>query len=197
MPLIGGPDDVVISTNSPVMSWYLPIAPKPDLSYALQYSTNEDMSGSVVINDLSSPKFETSSLNAGATYYWRVVSKDGKGGTSLFSDKGMFEVASTVTGVEDEILPTEFEVYQNYPNPFNPSTSISFSLNKAEYVSIKIFNMLGQEIRTLLAEEMTSGMHSVVWNGKDKSGGNVTTGAYFYRAQAGDKVTVRKMVLLK
>ena len=70
-------------------------------------------------------------------------------------------------------------------------------MSEAGYVTIKIFDMLGQEVRTLINEEQPAGNYSVVWDGLDANGSRVTTGAYLYRAVVGDRVEVRKMVLLK
>ena len=101
--------------------------------------------------------------------------------------------------IEEEIssLPSKFELQQNYPNPFNPSTRISYQLPKVSEVTIKIFNSVGQEIRTLVNTLENAGYKSVLWNGKDDKNNSVTSGIYFYEIIAGDYRDLRKAVLLK
>ncbi|MBK6915345.1 MAG: T9SS type A sorting domain-containing protein [Ignavibacteriales bacterium] len=104
----------------------------------------------------------------------------------------------TTFSVEKEItVPLEFKLLQNYPNPFNPSTSISYGLNEDADVSIIIYNALGLEIATLVNNSLPKGFHSVVWNGTDNSGNQVTSGIYFYRMVTGSFVETKKMILLK
>ena len=112
--------------------------------------------------------------------------------------------SQNVSGVEPgSILPTHYQLNQNYPNPFNPTTSISFALPTASMVSIKLYNTLGQEIRTMIEQVQTAGYHEVVWNGRDKNGSSVSSGTYFYRIVAhgttGNEnfAAFRKMILLK
>ena len=85
----------------------------------------------------------------------------------------------------------------NYPNPFNPQTNISFTLPNDANVSIVIFNVKGQRVRTLKNEDMKSGQHSVVWNGTNDSGQSVGSGVYFYKLQAGEHSATKRMLLMK
>jgi hypothetical protein len=104
-------------------------------------------------------------------------------------------VPGFISDVLDEQLEhsfLEFFVSQNYPNPFNPSTAISFALPKASTVELKIFNLLGQEVATLLNEEKTSGIYQVEFDAS-----TLPSGVYFYRLQAGDFVQTKKMILLR
>lgn len=101
-----------------------------------------------------------------------------------------------VTSVEEE-LPTKFEVTQNYPNPFNPSTTIKYSVPSATYVTIKVYNMLGQEVKTLVNKDVAPGRFSVTWNGDNNYGSKVSSGTYIYQIVAGDFVQAKKMILLK
>ncbi len=93
--------------------------------------------------------------------------------------------------------PVQSQLSPNYPNPFNPSTTIQYELKQASKVTLKIYNLLGQEVRTLVNAQKLSGSHSVIWDGKNNHGQRVTSGVYFYRLQAGDFVKTRKMVLVK
>jgi len=101
----------------------------------------------------------------------------------------------------DEVVPVaQTGLLGNFPNPFNPSTSIKYQVSGiSEFVRIEVYNIRGQRVRTLLdgSREFGIGEHSVVWDGRDDSGGLVSSGVYFYRMRAGDYVSVRRMVLLK
>lgn len=98
-----------------------------------------------------------------------------------------------VTGIENKpIVVQEFRLMQNYPNPFNPSTSIEFSLPKAENVTIEVYNTLGQGVETLLDKNMQAGNHEVEFNAQ-----NLSSGIYFYRIEAGKFQDVKKMILIK
>lgn len=102
-----------------------------------------------------------------------------------------------ITDLEEELIPDQFEVSQNYPNPFNPTTTIRFGLVDPGLVSIRVYNMLGEEVRTLVNNEFNTGYHEVTWNGNDNFGTKVSSGTYIYRVIAGSKVMTKKMLLLK
>ena len=89
-------------------------------------------------------------------------------------------------------LPDKFELSQNYPNPFNPTTLIKYSLPKAGNVSLKVYNVLGKEVATLVNGYQTAGNYKVEFNAR-----GLASGLYFYRLTAGDFVSVKKMMLLK
>jgi flagellar hook assembly protein FlgD len=86
---------------------------------------------------------------------------------------------------------------QNYPNPFNPTTQIEFSLPKESIVTIKIYNILGKEIKTLVNGEKTAGEHTITWNGMNDNGIQVASGTYLYRINTGNFSQVKKMIFLK
>ncbi len=89
-------------------------------------------------------------------------------------------------------LPNDFVLNQNYPNPFNPSTTISFSIPAEGMVSLKIFNLIGQQVDEIVNENLSAGNYSFMWNAKDQA-----NGIYFYKLQAGEFVETKKMILLK
>ena len=93
--------------------------------------------------------------------------------------------------------PDKFSLSQNYPNPFNPECNIDYALPIDCHVRLSVYNVLGQRIRILVDEQQSAGYKSVVWDGKDSQGRELTTGVYFYRIQAGDFVESKKMVLIK
>jgi len=98
---------------------------------------------------------------------------------------------------ENETLPEGFALSQNYPNPFNPSTTIDFTLPQAAQVTLRIFNINGQRVRTLIEGERSAGTHRVEWDATSDSGRQLASGVYLYRLSAGDQVATKKMTLLK
>jgi len=110
-------------------------------------------------------------------------------------DIGAYEslLANPVSVEENEmIIPTEYALYQNYPNPFNPSTTISYSVAELNFVTLKVYDVLGSEITTLINEEKPAGSYDVEFNASQ-----YPSGIYFYRLQAGSFVETKKMVLMK
>ncbi|MBK7498513.1 MAG: T9SS type A sorting domain-containing protein [Ignavibacteriales bacterium] len=93
-------------------------------------------------------------------------------------------------------MPTEYKLEQNYPNPFNPSTIISYQLPKAGNVTLKVFDVLGREVATLVDEFRTAGSYEVEFN-PASSIKNPASGIYFYQLKAGEFVETKKMLLLK
>ena len=114
--------------------------------------------------------------------------------TSVSSD-GESSTKPTVLKTED--VPLVFSLSQNAPNPFNPETIISYSLPQSEQVKLVIYNVLGQEIRTLVNAFKPAGRYRVVWNSKDDFGRSVSSGVYFYQITAGKFTDTRKMLILK
>jgi len=97
-----------------------------------------------------------------------------------------------------EMIPTVFSLDQNFPNPFNPTTIIRYGLPKDEHVSLKVYNLLGQEVVTLMHNvDKKAGYHAVVWNGTNGQGNQVASGMYIYLLQAGNYTNVKKMLLLR
>lgn len=117
-----------------------------------------------------------------------------------FSD-GHAEVVSgegySLSVQADGVIPHSFMLYQNYPNPFNPSTQIQFDLAEHAYTRLVIYNLLGREVRTLIASQLQPGEYRSMWDGCDNSGSLVTSGIYVYRLTAGDFVASRKMMLAR
>ncbi|MFC1724284.1 NosD domain-containing protein [candidate division KSB1 bacterium] len=95
------------------------------------------------------------------------------------------------------LLPETYTLYQNYPNPFNPETVIRYDIPQSSSVSIRIYNILGKEIKSLVNESKKAGYHRVVWDGTNNNGIKVSSGTYIYRISAGDFVKAKKMVLVK
>jgi hypothetical protein len=110
-------------------------------------------------------------------------------------DMGAYEspLANPV-GVEENETghPSEYALYQNYPNPFNPTTNIEYEIPAAGFVTLKVYNMLGQEVATVVNEERDAGSYQVQFDGT-----GLSSGVYFYRIQAGDFVDAKKLLLIK
>lgn len=94
--------------------------------------------------------------------------------------------------------PNKIDLVQNYPNPFNATTTISFALPDNLSVSLEIYNVLGQKIKTLLnSQQLQAGNHHIKWNGNNEQNNTVASGIYFYRLQIHNEIHTKKMVLLK
>ncbi len=102
-----------------------------------------------------------------------------------------------ITSADDDTRPWAFELEQNYPNPFNPSTTIAFSVPRAGHVSLVVYNLLGQRIRTLSESFVAPGRYEFEWNGDDESGQPVSSGIYFYHLSMAEFSETRKMVFMK
>jgi len=105
-----------------------------------------------------------------------------------------FLTSDIVDAVQEQgdVLPKTYSLSQNYPNPFNPKTNIRFDLPKEGFVTLKVFDILGREVTTLVNQTMNAGSYSV-----DFDASNLQSGIYFYRLQAGEFTAVKKLVLMK
>ena len=108
---------------------------------------------------------------------------------------GTGDFPNSVAG--NEGFPTTYALDQNFPNPFNPTTVVSYAVPAASFVTLKVYNALGQEVATLVNELKNAGRHSVTFNAVDDRGATLPTGLYFYRMKAGNFVSTQKMILLK
>jgi len=110
------------------------------------------------------------------------------------SDIYYTSTGGVITSVENEEtnIVNEYKLFQNYPNPFNPSTQISFSLPEAVNVQLTIYNILGQQVATLMNEPKNIGYHEV-----NLDASNMSSGVYIYKLEAGEKVFTNRMILLK
>jgi len=94
-------------------------------------------------------------------------------------------------------IPNEISLSQNYPNPYNPATTIEYQIQKDDFVTLRVFNSIGQLVKTLVNESKQNGEYSVIFDGKNEIGETVSSGAYFYQLQVGDFISNKKMILLK
>ncbi len=105
------------------------------------------------------------------------------------------------TGVDkpedDQTLPHEYTLFQNYPKPFNSETVIQYSIPQKSHVTIKVYSLLGKEIKTITNVMKESGVYTARWNGVDISGSDVPSGIYLYQLKAGDFAETRKLILTR
>ena len=106
-------------------------------------------------------------------------------------------ISTSLSGIEENIIPQKNKLYQNYPNPFNPSTAIHYELPEGSIVSLKIYNLLGVEIRVLVNEFQAAGIKTINWDGKDKNGNSVDSGVYLYTFKSNNFSQTKKMVVIK
>ena len=107
------------------------------------------------------------------------------------------KISPTNVQESSQLVPAEIRLLPNYPNPFNPSTHLRYEINSREEVSLKIYNLLGQQVRTVVSEVMNAGEHSIEWSGDDDSGRQVGSGVYFVRLTSSGSSRIQKIVLLR
>jgi hypothetical protein len=131
----------------------------------------------------------------GKTYYYVITATDFGLNESKYSNET--SVLTSVGDNKSNAIPTEFGLAQNYPNPFNPTTYINYQLPTSTHVTITIYNTNGQEIKTLVSQDMKAGYHVIAWDGTNNAGQNVTSGLYFYQMKAGSFSDMKKMMLVR
>jgi hypothetical protein len=122
-------------------------------------------------------------------------------GVQAVYDEGLSAIVTvdftyTGTGAENSII-AKTSLNGNYPNPFNPTTTIAFSLASPSFVSLEVFNVKGEKVRTLVNGTLEASDHNVTWNGNDDSGKPVASGVYFYKMKADNFMQTKKMILMK
>lgn len=124
------------------------------------------------------------------------------GGVTSFSIQDIRKITfdSLSVGVKDEKMLNvikSFTLLQNYPNPFNPTTTIVYELPKAGIVDVKVYDINGRLVRSVLEEHQEMGVHQILWDSKNDAGASVASGVYFYQIRFNQSVLSRKMLLLK
>ncbi len=197
-----------------LLSWRRSADPDPadTVKYQVELALQEDFSQvATTIAGIADTSQELAHLQdvgdfvEGGFYYWRVAAMDNHSGVSPQSVTGYFQLADSPTQVSQaqDGLPATFALAQNYPNPFNPETRIQFELAERATVSLVVFDLRGREVQQLVVrEERDSGLHSVVWRGRNANGTPAPSGIYFYRLsietlEGKTMAFVRRMLLLK
>ena len=161
----------------------------PDLMFKFPAVTSFDWTEYYI--DIQVPDDGTIALEVRIHPYSRFT------GTIYFDDLKV-KVIQKATGVEGENgLPVSYDLSQNYPNPFNPTTIIRYSLPTNSFVTLRIYDILGREVKTLINTEQNSGTYNVQWNGDNNYGTKVSSGIYLYRIEAANYVMTKKMIMLK
>jgi hypothetical protein len=142
------------------------------------------------VNRSTNANFSQPPLNSGDDQFLITVNHPPSS-----NDRWIFN--PSITSVKDRSYPVEFSLSQNFPNPFNPSTTIQYTLQRQEFVRLRIYNLLGQEVATLLEQAQNAGEHTILWNGTNSEGKIVTSGVYFYRLETGTFARTKKMLLLR
>lgn len=139
--------------------------------------------------------FDTADMIAG-NYSVDLIINDNREETII-----PIELTVTGTNTQNDITGLETKLLGNYPNPFNPETTIKYNLKNSSDVTLTIYNVKGQLVRTLVNSSQIAGIHSTVWNGKDTNGRNVSSGIYFstldVKDEEGDYTSVKKIILMK
>jgi endo-1,4-beta-xylanase len=161
-------------------------------SYRVQVAANRLFASAIVDTAVADTLLQLSPLAANTIFYWRV-SAGNTHGTSEYSVTASFTTGDQVLAVEElAVIPREFNVSQNYPNPFNPITTIGYELPSTSVVTLKVYNVVGKAVGTLVDAKRSAGRYAVQFDAS-----SLSSGVYFYRLQAGDKTLVRKMLLLR
>ncbi len=160
-------------------------------SYNLQLSTKEDFSV-IAVNktNINLTSYKLQGLSSGNTYYWRVSSSN-ISGNSEWSSVSSFTIKTIASVKNEAIVPSQYSLV-NYPNPFNPSTKFELKTSKRSNISLKIFDVLGNEITTIVNKNLFPGTYIYNWNAN-----NLTSGIYFCVLRTDQNNIVRKIELLK
>ncbi|HEY9164620.1 MAG TPA: T9SS type A sorting domain-containing protein [Candidatus Kryptonia bacterium] len=161
-------------------------------SYRIQLSS--DSMFSRILVDSSSVLdtcLEVEGLKGDSVYFWRASALDTTG-SSGWSDTWTFTAGPLTAVRPGKDIPTDFALHQNYPNPFNPTTVIKYQLPVSNYVSLKVYDVLGREVAVLVERKENAGAYNASFDGS-----NLPSGVYFYRLQAGAFKRVKKMILMR
>jgi hypothetical protein len=197
--LIAPVNNSTINTLTPVLEWDSLITA---INYRLEIARDTLFTSSLLYQVVPQNTYQVPAglLFSDSTYYWRVRTAT-NGGVGPWSEAFNFNII--ITDVEDEQqLPTEFALMQNYPNPFNPSTTIRYSIpsnvkGQTSNIILKVYDVLGNEVATLVNEEKPAGSYEIEFNVAQVSRPELSSGIYFYKLQAGSYIATRKMVLLR
>ena len=164
-----------------------------DSNYSIIHDTNDTVRLDTLLHAYS---FYDSAVTSGTTYYYKVQAK-------ALNDSSYFigPVNVLYTGVSgrpwEPVITYSFKLGQNAPNPFKQLTTINYQLPKAGRVSLKVYNIAGQVVRTLVNEDKSPGRYEIKWDSRDDRGRRVSNGVYYYQIKAGSNSGIKKMVIIK
>jgi hypothetical protein len=199
-PLIISPSKQTNVSRRPTFLWH---ASDLAMNYDLHVAEDSSFSSTVFDTTITDTVLQLNDpLSAKTQYYWQVSAADiyGESSHSLITSF----TTGTMVNIADEMneIPKTYWLSQNYPNPFNPATTITYSVPKTSFVSIKVYNVLGKEVADLVGGEKPAGTYKLIFsaNGGSASGGNgknFSSGVYFYRMQTGGFTSTKKFILIK
>lgn len=161
-------------------------------TYTIQVADNHLFQDPLLeVSEIEITQYLLRDLEADQTYYWRVRA-EASGVTGPWSDARSFTTSQETSADDRAGIPGELKLGQNYPNPFNPSTTIRYQLPEAGHTTLKIFDLSGRRVSTLVNETKEAGYHQVQLDGSDLS-----SGTYLYRLEVGDFTDTRQMTLIK
>jgi photosystem II stability/assembly factor-like uncharacterized protein len=194
-----GENETILKTTNGGITWSLSQSPGSSLNAMKFINSNEGWavgnSGKIFKTNNGGVKWmsQESGISTNLLSLDFLNSYDGiavgDGGIVLTTKNGGTTTSVGQAGIS---LPTTIKLEQNYPNPFNPVTNLSFSIPKRSFVSVKVYDLLGREVSTIISEEMSAGIYTKQWNAV-----GFPSGVYFYRLQAGSYIETKKLVLLK
>jgi hypothetical protein len=187
------PYHTITSDTTAIVKWKTNEGSDSKVEYGIN-SIYEFLSFNAIYTD--SHEVVLSNLIPGQNYKYRVHSTDNSGNGPTTSDIYTL-LLTNVDGKYFNYRPKIFDLSQNYPNPFNHHTKIRFQLPTLTHVRVDIYNILCQKIKTLVNCNKEPGEHKIIWDGTNDSGRNVASGIYFYRMNANDFISVKKMILLQ
>jgi hypothetical protein len=187
--LLSPPNGSIVNTLTPLLDWDSTVTAT---TYELLFATDSTCINMLFNETVSSSdyQFSTGSLETDTMYYWKIRSIN-DGGIGPWSDVFHFNII--VSAVEEEgRYPKEMMLGQNYPNPFNPITSFQFSIANSQFTILKVYDVLGREVTSLVNERKEPGTYTVQWDAASQP-----SGIYFYRMQAGSFIETKKLLLIK
>ncbi len=189
-PAVVAPINTIGEFRNPLMTWHPSIAAS---SYRLQVGTNDIFTSVVLDSTVADTLLQLPVLDANTKYYWHVCALNASDTGSYSAPVSFTTGDSIVTGVREfGKIPARFALSQNYPNPFNPSTVIEYQLPVSSRVSLRVYDVLGREVATLVDQRQNAGYYSVTFNA-----GKLPSGVYLYRIAADKFSAVQKLVLVK
>ncbi len=190
-PLLASPSNptVDVEYTNLKLSWNKAGAAQ---SYRLQVSADVSFNPCLVDTaGLTDTSFVVPALQAYKIYSWRVRASNAIG-DGVWSSVFVFRTKVATSVFDIAQIPAQFALFQNYPNPFNPETNIRFTITESNFTTLKIYNILGSEIATLVNGQRAAGTHTVMFQAK-----NLPSGVYIYRLTSGSHFETKKMVLVK
>jgi len=204
------PEEVKVWIDSDsffVVAWTDYREGNPNIYYQIFHHNGsyKDVNTRLNQQSLAIQKYADISLNRGFILSAWMDNRMAGHGFDIYANKVTYRTTD-IGGEEEgsEKLPLTFELYQNYPNPFNPTTTIPFTVYGSRFIvdspirtTLRIYNIRGQLVKTLLNENKLPGEYKIIWDGKDDKGNEVSSGVYFYQLKAGEQKKIHKMLLIK